>query len=292
MFGKKTLAELKAVLFLYAVDRYEGKRGAAKKMDVSVDTLTKYIEDLEEECGSELLSSSGSGCKLTSKGLRFADYAAEIEQVLQHMYILLSERDEIGGEVRLLWDHNIRANIMSSDLWTLLKKHKNITITSRTIGSGENIKDFSYDIALFYHLPAGGDWELIYTQPAKSRFFASSGYLKKYGYPMNLEDMLENHRMIFKHDCQDWLKNGKYLMENAKHKVYVSDMSFTVNDAVHNGIGIGILPPSFVRYGLVCLDNIPCEVMVNIYVVAHRDFRNINRVRVVGEYIKEMLKNT
>ena len=292
MFGKKTLADLKAVLFLYAIDRYDGKRSAAKKMDVSVDTLTKYIHDFEEECGTQLLSSNAGGCRLTSHGLRFADYAAEIEHELQHMYTLVAERDEVKGEVRLLWDHNIRANIMMADLWTLFKKHKNIAIISNSFDSTTDIKNFSYDIALCYRLPPGNEWELIYSSPVRAKFFASTSYLKKYGYPMDLNDMLENHRMVFKHDCDEWLKNGKFLLEQAKHKIYISDTSFMVNDAVRNGIGIGILPRSFSRTGLVCLDNIKCEVTANIYVIAHRDFKSLSRVKIVGEYIKEVLKGT
>lgn len=290
MFGKKTLADLRAVVFLHAIDRYEGKRSAAKKMDVSIDTLTKYIQGFEEECGAELLNTDGGNCRLTPRGLHFAEYAAEIERELQHMYTLVAEKDEIKGEVRLLWDHNIRANVLISDWWVLLKKHKNITIISRSFDSIANIKNFSYDIALSYRLPPGNDWELIYTSPVKSKFFASTTCLKKFGYPVDMDDMLENHRMVFKHDSDEWLKNGKFLLDRAKHKVYISDLSFTVNDAISNGVGIGVMPYSFAHSGLVCLDNIPCEIAANIYVIAHRDFKSLNRVKVVGEYIKEILK--
>lgn len=289
MFGKKTLADLKAVLFLRAIDQYEGKRSAAKMMDVSIDTLTKYIEDLEQECGTELLNVTASGCKLTSRGIRFAEYAAEIGRVLQHMYALMAEKDDITGEIRLLFDHNIRANLLTVDLWNFMKKHRHVNVVSRFVDSLKDIKNFSYDLAISYHLPSEGDWELLYSGTVKSKFFASTAYLKKFGYPENLEEMLDKHYMIFKYDSQDWMNNGKFLMDRARNKAYISDTSFMISDAVASGVGIGILPASFVRYGLVALDNIECDTSTTIYVIAHRHSKDLRRVQILAEHIKEIL---
>ncbi len=289
MFGKKTLADLKAVLFLGAVEQYEGKRSASKKMDVSIDTLSKYIEAFEAECGTELLAANGSGARLTARGLQFAEYAGEIDRTLQHAYAMMTGEDEIKGEIRLLFDHNVRANLLTTDLWNFMKKYRHVSIISRFAESIRDIKNFSYDLALSYHLPAESDWELVYSGPVKSKFFASGAYLKKYGYPRSLQEMLEKHYMIFKYDSTDWMGSGQYLMEHARHKVYVSDTSFMISDAVANGVGIGILPPSFVRYGLVALDDIECDMSATIYMIAHRQSFQLRRVQILAEHIKEIL---
>ncbi len=91
MFGKKALADLKALVFLYAVSQCEGKRKAAKAMGISVDTVTKYIKYLEQECGTDLLSSYRGESRLTSRGAQFASFAEELTHELKHMYALVAD---------------------------------------------------------------------------------------------------------------------------------------------------------------------------------------------------------
>lgn len=102
MLGKRGLSELRAAAYLYAIEQCDGKREAARKMGVSVDTLNKYIEFLEEDCGTELLCTTGSDIQLTARGKKITSYMSKIERVLQHMYEVVSERDKLNGDIRLL----------------------------------------------------------------------------------------------------------------------------------------------------------------------------------------------
>ena len=291
MFGRKILSELRAVAYLYAVEQCAGKRDAAKKMNVSIDTLNKYIEQLEEECGTELLCTVGNCSQLTSRGKKIAAYAAGIEQALQHMYAVVSERDELDGEIKLLWNRSIRSSIISSELWSFLKRHKQLTVLSTSVDKDIDISGYDYDIALVSTLPKGDDWELVCSKNIRFGFFATSRYLNKAGYPVDMEDMLKNHHMIFKYDTAEWLKHGNEIMEKAQHKAYVSDATFMVRDGVENDVGIGLLPLSFVHYGLVCLDNIQCRTDTTVYIVAKKARRNVKSVMLIREYLKEILKN-
>lgn len=290
MLGRRVLSELRAVAYLYAVEQCAGKRDAAKKMGVSIDTLNKYIEQLEEDCGTELLCMVNNCSQLTSRGKKIVAYAADIERVLRHMYAVVSERDELEGEIRLLWNRSVRSSIISSDLWGFLKRHKRLTVLSTSVDEAVDSSNQDYDIALVSSLPKGDDWELICSKDIRFGFFATSRYLNKNGYPVDMDDMLENHHMIFKHDTADWLGHGDRIMEDAKNKAYVSDASFMVKDGVENDVGIGLLPLSFVRYGFVCLDNIKCSTHTPIYIVTKKAKRNIKSVKLVGEYLKEILK--
>ncbi len=292
MFGRNVLSELRAVAYLYAVEQCAGKRDAAQKMGVSIDTLNKYIEQLEEECGTELLCMVNNCSQLTSRGKKIAGYAVGIERVLQHIYAVASERDELEGEIHLLWNRNIRSSIISSDLWGFLKRHKRLTVLSSSVDKNVDISGYDYDIALVSSLPTGDDWELVYSKNISFGFFATGKYLSKTVYPLDMDDMLENHHMIFKYDTAKWLKHGDEIMEKAKHKSYISDAAFMVKDGVENDIGIGLLPLSFVRYGLVCLDNIPCSTNARAYIVAKKARYRDKGVKLVSEYLKEMLKTT
>ena len=43
MFGKKDLTNIEGIMMLYAVKTYASKRHAARYLNVSLDTLDKYI---------------------------------------------------------------------------------------------------------------------------------------------------------------------------------------------------------------------------------------------------------
>lgn len=290
MLGKRGLSELRAAAYLYAIEQCDGKREAARKMRVSVDTLNKYIEFLEEDCGTELLCTTGSDIQLTARGKKITSYMSKIERVLQHMYEVVSERDKLNGDIRLLWNLSIRSIIISSELWNFLKCHSNCTIYSMSVDAGADINKFDCNIALVQQIPQKGDWEVVYSKKIRFGFFATSYYLKKHGYPLNVQDMLKNHYMIFKKGTEIWLENGKEIVANAQHKVYVSDTSFMVKESVENDVGIGLLPLSFVRYGLVCLDNIPCNTKTNAYILVRKSQVNDKQINLFCEYLKEIIK--
>ncbi len=291
MLAKKALADFKAVMLLNAINKFNGKRKAAKELDISIDTLSKYVDTLEQECGSKLFNSTATGTSLTMRGERIADYSAELEEVLKHMYAIVSNKEELVGEVKLLWDRHARANTTNKRLWDCLKKYKRITLTSTTVDKVNDNKNLTYDILITYELPTNSDWELIYSKKTVTGFFASAQYLKKYGYPQTKEEMLSKHRMVLLREDKTWMHGAGEYLYNAKNKAYLGDSSFAINEAVEVGVGIGILPMSFVGKGLVCLDNIKSDAVGTVYMLVHKQTKNNQRVKVIAEHLKSMLDN-
>ncbi|MBE6449011.1 MAG: LysR family transcriptional regulator [Alphaproteobacteria bacterium] len=289
MLGKKTLTDLKAVMYLYAVGGYEGKRKAARELDVSIDTLSKYIDGLEEECGSKLLNTAGTGSVLTLRGERICRWAAEIEKELNIMYELVSEKDVLKGEIKMAWGLNARAAIISGELWDFLRKHKDITLSSSTVRKIDELKSMNCDVALTTLPPNFDGWEVMNVKDIQTGFFASTSYLRKYGYPIDINDMLNNHRMVFMRKGDAWANGEHKFLEKSKRPLYLTDTSYAVKEAITNGMGIGILPQSFTRKGLVCLDNIKTGISGQISLSIKTSSKNIKRVRVLAEYLRSIL---
>lgn len=68
MFSKRDLMNMKGIMMLHAIKKYGGKRTAAKFLNTSIDTLNKYLSNLENELGVKLVASDEKGCFLTPKG--------------------------------------------------------------------------------------------------------------------------------------------------------------------------------------------------------------------------------
>ena len=75
MISKKDIANLESILLLRAVEQHAGKRKASEALNTSVDTINKYLDNLEQELGVKLLSTSSRGSNLTNVARRIADKA-------------------------------------------------------------------------------------------------------------------------------------------------------------------------------------------------------------------------
>ena len=64
MFSKKDLMNMEGIMMLHAIKKSSGKRNAAKFLNTSIDTLNKYLNNLESELGVKLVASDEKGCKI------------------------------------------------------------------------------------------------------------------------------------------------------------------------------------------------------------------------------------
>ena len=81
MINKKDMAMLESILFLRAIDQCAGKGKASETLGTSVDTLNKYLDNLEDYIGLKLISTNGPGSDLTDTAKRIVDKTSKIKEV-------------------------------------------------------------------------------------------------------------------------------------------------------------------------------------------------------------------
>lgn len=292
MFSKRDLMNMEGIMMLHAIQKYGGKRTAAKFLNTSIDTLNKYLSNLENELGVKLVASDEKGCFLTPNGEQVTEIAEEIKNNLQQAYNVAPISSDIKGEVKIIYESNVRSNFYIRHLRDFLDKYSNLSIFVDTCNLVPNMSNLDYDICLSYHIPKGNDLVVVAERKTPCGFFASQKYLENHDYPQNIEDILLYHRLILKRDCKKWVEEAPKFMRNAR-RLFLSNSTFAVNDMIMNGGGIGIMPTNFAKegVGLVCLDNIPCETNSIIYLVTHDSIKDIPKIRVVLNYYKDILKN-
>ena len=72
-----------------------GKRNAAKFLNTSIDTLNKYVNNLESELGVKLVASDEKGCTLTPKGEKVVAIADVLKQHLQQAYAIVPSETNV-----------------------------------------------------------------------------------------------------------------------------------------------------------------------------------------------------
>ncbi len=289
MFNKKDLMNLESIVMLYAVKQNMGKRKASVAMNTSVDTLNKYIENLEHELGVKLLASTEKGSFLTVNGEKVVDIAEKIKNSLRDIHNVVSPGTEVKGEVRVAHDHNARSNLYDPAINDVLDRYPELSLTIDTYDNIPDMLDMKYDISLGYEMPKGDDLVEIFSKQVPYGFFASSGYLANHPYPQDLDDLLENHRLVVKGDCAQWFKNSKSFLQKITQKALKTNNSYILQQIIRHDGGVAILPLHFDKTGLVCLDNIKCDISSTLHLVSHRSTKDVPRVRVVLDYYKNML---
>lgn len=289
--NRKDLDLLEAISSLKTIDKCHGKRQAAQEFGVSVDTLNKYLDNLESEVGYKVLASNGRGSYVTNRGEELVEKADAIEKILNSIKIDFSDKKDISGEVRVGMSLMISSNLMPCDISEFFLKYPNISLIS-TVALDSEINDSkisNVDIALTSEAPSSPDLVVIHSKKIELGYFASPQYLSRFGYPVDLDDMQNNHRIIHKFESEKYIKGWGEFWKKAKHKCYSTNSALSMYEVLRSGLGIGILPLRYKDEGMVCLDNIKCESNIVFYLVSHSNSKNIPKVRAVLNYYKELM---
>lgn len=288
--NKKDLNNLEGIFMLAAINNFSGKRKASEALGTSIDTINKYVDNLESSLGLKLMFSNDRGSQLTVDGHRVLEEFPKLKEALNNVYGMSIKHGEVKGEVRLAMNLGVRSSIISNKFGAFFDMYPELSVRTVLSDSDPDMRDNSYDMGICYHIPQSGDLVVICSKEIKCGYFASATYLEKFGYPRNLEDMLENHRILAKSGTSGVLKQWKDLMKKAKHLVYSSNSMFDLNDSIRNGVGIGIMPLYFAEEGIVCLDNIKCETDLHFHLIVHKDTKDVPKNRVVIDFYKDILE--
>ena len=293
MFSKRDLMNMEGIMVLQAIKDNAGKRNAAKRLNTSVDTLNKYLMNLEAELGVPLVSSDERGCTLTDYGEKVVEVAGSIKKSLQQAYSVVDPDRKVKGEVKIAYDRNLRCNIYNKTLGDALAAHPDMSIHVDMLDYVPDLSHLSYDIYLGYEVPKGKDLVVVASKEVECGYFASFDYIQKNSFPKDLEDLAKNHRLIFKHNEWKDYETSRYLVQKAKKAVCYSNSTYVINKMVMGGAGISIMPVYFAKEkaGLVYIDNIPCEPKLTMYLVSHRSVKDILKVRVALDYYIDIINS-
>ena len=96
MLTRKDMNKLVSLLYLLSVSQNASKRKASEKLDTSIDTINKYLGDLEQDLGSKLLASNGRGTQTTPEALEILPLGQTLKSILREVEFLATKNSEIS----------------------------------------------------------------------------------------------------------------------------------------------------------------------------------------------------
>ncbi len=291
MINKRYMQDINAMMLLLAVDKYQSKRKVAEYTNTSIDTVNKYLRNLEHNLGSQLLINNTTGCHLTKQGHQIVQKLYEVAGILEQIYDQRTENNQFKGNVSVAipsFAYALFHTSAENDFW---EKYPEIKMTVLTNLPSGGYNDIAADLLLSFNFDTkwSQNYSLLTKKEMKMNIFASPKYVEKYGLPKDMTDLLKNHHLIDYEENSSLPQEWKNLANQAKHCVFVSNSMYAVRKAVENGWGIGYLPTDK-ENRLISLNNFNFDSKITFYLLVNEKAKNMPRVKAAANYYKNYLE--
>lgn len=290
MINKRDLLNINGLLSLGLIEQCKSKRKASEYLNTSLETLNKYIANLEDEFGVELVKNTARGCILTPRGYELLPRANQITNILESIYYTRALKMSCKGEVRVCLPLMLSTNFCMDGFLEFFQKYPDLRIMLYSCLAEPNLETMGIDIGFtYFKLKENSSMVELEKHKIQMGFYASSAFIKKFGVPKDIDDMLENYRIVQKFDGLYYISGWKKYVERAKHVVFETDSTFDLINAISKGAGIGLLPLNSKNTdGLVHLEHIPFDNAVKIRMLVNPKTKDLPRVRATIGYLKKI----
>jgi len=266
---------------------------AARALNSSQPTLGRQVSALEDELGLALFERTGVRLTLTPGGLELLQHARAMCDAASLASLTASGQSQsLEGTVCISVGELFAGHALPPIIEKLRMQEPGIEIEIVASNSSSDLRRREADIGFRARKPAQPDLIAKKVCDLASRFYASSGYLEKAGYPQTREDLRRA-------DFIDFDDTGVY-------RKYLNDLGFNLEprnfpvraeshllqwELAKNGVGIvtalemiGDADPAMERV-------LPDFMMVHtMWLVAHRELKTSRRVKMVFDFLYREFK--
>ncbi len=221
---------------------------AAEEAGVSKGVLSQHVNTLEQQLGVQLLTRTTRRLHLTDLGTKYYELIRDIpRQFAGAQELLLSQRAEPYGTLRLVVPQNFTASLKESVLPNYLKQYSKVKVALTCVPASDSDLMSDYDIRIAWKLANERfpDYNLVAKKILTMNvgMYASANYIRKHGTPKTIEEL--KHHNCFSSAGNVWpykSKGSHVKMVEVQGQLQTSDES-VVHSAVLNDIGIAYSYP-------------------------------------------------
>lgn len=269
---------------------------AARVLGVAQPTVGRQVAALEEELGVLLFERVGHALELTQAGLDLVEQIRKMNEAAARVALLAAGQSErIEGTVRLAASESVAAFVLPPLVKKLRERHPQIEIELVASNQSSDLKRREADIAVRHTRPKGEELvgKLI-VESSMAHLYGAPSYLKAIGHPKSPEALAERAKVIG-FDETDVLRKGLVGLG-----LPFRDDSFPLRTENHlvqwelakAGAGlcmmmevVGEKEPKVRR----ALPDFDAGFPFPTWLVSHRELRTSRRIRVVFDWLAEML---
>jgi DNA-binding transcriptional LysR family regulator len=219
---------------------------AGETLHLSQSAVSRQVRGLEEALNVTLFHRHARGLILTEQGELLFDATRSMSKRLDAAAARIRDsEEEVFGELRVTTTIGFGSLWLAPRLSTLYAEFPELNIDLMLEERVLDLPMREADVAIRMKEPSQADLVRKRLMTVQMRLYASVDYLEKHDTPETMED-LRNHRLICQNTSSEQVSAGAMLVRELM--TYDLPNLLTVNNyfgclqAVHHGLGVGILP--------------------------------------------------
>ncbi len=260
----------------------------AARLRLSVATVSRRMDTLEEAIGFRLFDRSANGIVLTTQGRALEASSARASEAIQDLDRLMSSlRSGIWPEpVRVSATEPVISEILAPSLPNLLRRFPAIRVDLVASSEIVSLAARNADIAVRFAAPDGNSLVAQRLPSIQMGLYGSLDYLKNNpssSFDLKKQDFLSYDDSYGPIAELVWLQN----MELTDKVIARMSSTRGLIAAVRAGAGLAVLPARLAESAgnLVAIRVIPAIPQRPVWLVTHRDFVRVKTFRLVRQWI-------
>lgn len=169
---------------------------AAKALGMSKSAVSQHVSRLEDQLGLQLLSRNTRGMSLTANGLKLCMRSEMLKDQVDLAFQELASAEEMpSGTFSITFPYLLEKTVVTPALRQLCLEFPDIEPRLLMTDEAIDIISDKLDVAIFAGNLPDSNYRALPIGNITEIFFASPGYLQKFGTPESPEDLLK-HRWI------------------------------------------------------------------------------------------------
>lgn len=283
---KESILKVRQMLCLEAAVRYGSISRAAEKNNMKQSNLSVQIKLLEEELGETLISRVHNGIKLTEAGEEIYSLACNMENIINNAKTINIKAFRVAGAIRLWTSDGLGTGYISECFPEFYASYPKVNI--EIVCSLEMPKPDQFDMAIIYDEPTDSSLKVIDKYDLKFGVFASKEYLAKFGYPKDLKDIQENHRICTRSNYASVWAKWENVVSHSQKVAASTNSSAMLLQLIKDGIGIGVLPigTAVKEPDLIYLNKIKLNLHHKFWIVVRKELQDIDKIKALVKFIQ------
>lgn len=284
-----------ALRYFLAAARTGSLTAASRLMGSNQPTVGRRIDALEEQLGTRLFQRHSGGLTLTAEGQRLLEATIIMEAQAADAYRSVQTNQEApSGVVRIASPEGIGVLLLAPALPRLHQQFPDLEIVLEPASAYADLKRGQADVALRLSRPAEADMVTRRICEMGFGLYAAQEYVERHGEPARVEE-LSAHQFVAYSDTLQGQPENQWLLEqigSAGCRIR-SDNTLARWTALMSGNGIGVMPHMLMRNQPGCVRILPdLEAPGHtLWLAVHGDLRHVPRVRVVLDFLHELLRD-
>lgn len=267
---------------------------ASRKLGMSIATVSRRLERLEENLNRRLFRRHSSGLTLTPESEELFEFARSVLDRMFDFARVAEQQDDqpLEGKVTVTTIESIATRVIVPAMATFRELYPGIQVVLRSEPHTVSLARRKADIALRVIRPKESRVVAQKVARLKSGLFASQAYLERMGRPEDPLHDLSHHELVTYDERFDTLPEVAWLHTRASSENMVLRVTTAaaIAAAVESGVGLGVLPLGLVSNNLICLYQGEALPERDIWLVMHEDLQHVPRVRAVFEYLRDLIQ--